>query len=68
MKTRSQTKLELYEVNIDFDFASKTWRNNKKYIGNGSYKYICVFEKNGIKCGKTCYNLLEYCWIHRNNI
>ena len=68
MKTRSQTKLELYEVDIDFDFASETWRNNKKYIRNGSYKYICISEKNGRKCGKTCYNTTKYCWIHRNNI
>ena len=43
MDTRSQTtyqKKALYEVNIDFDEASEAWRANKKYIGNGSYKYI----------------------------
>jgi hypothetical protein len=43
MNTRSQTTYEnkaLYEVNIDFDEASEAWRANKKYIGNGSYKYI----------------------------
>ena len=28
-----------YEVNIDFDEASKAWRKNKTSIGNGSYKY-----------------------------
>jgi hypothetical protein len=33
-------KKALYEVNIDFDEASEAWRANKKYIGNGSYKYI----------------------------
>ena len=40
MNTRSQPKLQLYEVNIDFDEASEAWRANKKYIGNGTYKYI----------------------------
>lgn len=78
-KTRSQTKKEqelnetlvkpkqLYEVNIDFDEASKAWHANKKSIGNGQYKYICTVEKNGIKCGKSCYKDLSYCWIHRNS-
>jgi hypothetical protein len=30
----------LYEVNIDFDEASREWKKNKKSIGNGEYKYI----------------------------
>lgn len=70
MKTRSQTRkeesnnnstlVELYEVNIDFDEASKAWKQNKKSIGNGYYKYICS------RCGKSCYKMSEYCWIHRN--
>ena len=68
MNTRSQTikKMEqLYEVNIDFDEASESWKNNKKSIGNGSYKYICSVDKNGKKCGKSCYKKLLYCWQHR---
>lgn len=68
MNTRSQTikKMEqLYEVNIDFDEASESWKNNKKSIGNGSYKYVCSVEKNGKKCGKSCYKELLYCWQHR---
>lgn len=36
---RSKTKKELYEVNIDFDGASRAWKKNKISIGNGSYKY-----------------------------
>jgi len=69
MKTRSQTRQEkqqLYEVNIDFDAASAAWRSNKKSIGNCQYKYICTLEKNGIKCGKSCYKELANCWHHRN--
>lgn len=81
VKTRSQKKKEqelnetfifqskhkqLYEVNIDFDEGSRAWMANKKSIGNGHYKYICNIEKNGIKCGNSCYKNLTYCWIHRN--
>ena len=29
------------EVKIDFDAASKAWRQNKFHIGNGYFKYIC---------------------------
>jgi len=57
----------LYEVNIDFDEASRAWRSNKKSMGNGQYKYVCVSEKDGIKCGKVCYKELSYCWPHRNH-
>jgi hypothetical protein len=56
----------LYEVNIDFDEASRAWRSNKKSMGNGQYKYVCVSEKNGMNCGKVCYKDLSYCWPHRN--
>jgi len=54
MQTRSQTKYEAltkYEVNIDFDGASKAWKANKKSIGNGQYKYISTstFKKSGAK-------------------
>ena len=43
MNTQGQTNYKkgaLFEVNIDFDEASEAWRANKKYIGNGTYKYI----------------------------
>jgi len=36
MITRSKLSLE---VNIDFDEASKAWRENKTYIGNGCFQY-----------------------------
>jgi hypothetical protein len=56
----------IYEVNIDFDEASRAWRSNKKSMGNGQYKYVCISEKVGIKCGKVCYKDLSCCWQHRN--
>ena len=73
MKTRSQIRniesneMVQYEVNIDFDEAISAWRSNKKSMGNGQYKYICITEKDGIKCGKVCYKELSYCWQHRTS-
>ena len=52
MQTRSQTIKTEYEVNIDFDGASKAWRSNKLSIGNGSYRYVCA--KRGIKKNNLC--------------
>ena len=73
MQTRSHTKLsenqetvvlEL-EVNIDFDDASNAWKQNKKYMGNGTYKYICPnIKKDGKTCGKSCYKNSDLCWHH----
>jgi hypothetical protein len=66
MQTRSQTQ-QIYEVNIDFDDASNAWKQNKKYMGNGTYKYICPqMKKDGSKCGKSCYKNSDLCWHHTN--
>lgn len=65
----SNVNYELVEVNIDFEDASTEWKKNKKYIGNGSYKYICTHKtqhQNKNVCGRICYKKTEYCWIHRN--
>lgn len=38
-------------MNIDFDEASRAWRQNKKSIGQGSFKYVCgEWTKNGTPC------------------
>ena len=71
MNTIIQTKKDhmLYEVNIDFDEASREWKKNKKSTGNGQYKYICEKEKKDKNiCGKICYKELSYCWSHRNEV
>lgn len=69
MQTRSQSKANQiieYEVNIDFDDASSCWHQNKKSIGNGSYKYICtILKKDQTMCGNICYKQLSCCWVHR---
>lgn len=68
MKTRSQTNYEsgaLYEVNIDFDRASDIWKANKRSIGNGSYRYLCI--KKGINnnnCIAKCLTGENYCRTH----
>ena len=65
METRSQTKIALYEVNIDFDEASTAWRANKKKIDNGTFKYICCgLTKTGNKCLRQPLQNTEYCKIH----
>lgn len=62
---QQQRQFQLYEVNIDFDEASRVWRSNKKPVSNGCYKYICSVVKKDVKCGRMCYKNLEYCWQHR---
>ena len=37
--TRFQSKQQKFDVDIDFDDASKQWRKNKRYLGNGCYIY-----------------------------
>ena len=68
MQTRSVTNYEKnapYEVNIDFDEASKLWKINKLSASNGTYTYVC--EKiciSGKKCNKKCLSGKEFCGIH----
>jgi len=70
MRTRSQSKMQRleYEVNIDFDEANAAWNANKKKLPNGCYQYVCgeisimgkkcmqkVCEKGGFeKCSRHC--------------
>ena len=60
VKTRSQL-----EVNIDFDYASKCWRENKNKLDNGCYKYICMAKiKKGLCCRNIPIKNTNYCKIH----
>ena len=62
MLTRSRT---MYEVNIDFDEASVSWKSNKKTIGNGQYKYICIqYTKTGKPCNRSPLHGCDYCKMH----
>ena len=72
METRNH-KSAVYEVNIDFDEASELWRQNKKHVGQGHFKYICTaLKKDGKTCcgnsvtkNKTIETEGIYCWAHR---
>ena len=65
MKTRSQTTQSPYEVIIDFDGASQAWRQNKKSIGNGIYKYVCTsICKSGKQCNRIRLTNEYFCKLH----
>jgi len=66
MNTRSKSTKKTYEVNINFDEASEAWKSNKKYIGNGTYQYICHHKTvTGKDCKKKCLMDSNYCVVHK---
>lgn len=76
MQTRSKSKVERislenndgrYKVDIDFDEASRMWRENKKQVSSGVFVYLCgyVFPGKNKKCTNRCMNGLDMCYIHR---
>jgi hypothetical protein len=70
MQTRSQTnkvnRQLIQQIMIDFDEASLAWKSNKKSIGNGSYKYICLQKtKQGKSCKREACPECDHCKIHR---
>ena len=74
INTRSQTKSntnQMYSNKINFDEASEAWKSNKKYMGNGMYKYICLQKtKTGDACKKTALPNCDFCKVHNktNNL
>jgi hypothetical protein len=57
----------LQKVDIDFDDATRAWKMNKKSIGNGCYKYICIkITKTGKQCKNDSLRNCEYCRYHNN--
>lgn len=41
----------MFQVDIDFDEASKAWRRNKIALDYGEFRYCCCqFTKKGEKC------------------
>jgi hypothetical protein len=67
METRSKTffKKQLYEVKINFEEASECWKSNKKSIGNGCYRYICLQKtKTGNVCNRKPDLYQDFCKIH----
>lgn len=67
MNQNANTNVCDFICDINFDEASEAWKQNKKSIGNGMYKYICqVVNTNKKVCCKTVFKDSEFCWIHRN--
>jgi len=80
MQTRSQSKRRvvtfekqittepIYEVDIDFDGASKAWYMNKIALPNSMCKYICLGKtKSGEKCKKKPIIYINYCACHKKS-
>lgn len=44
--------MEILEVTIDFDAASKAWRENKRRLHNGQFIYTCTQCKRVPKRGQ----------------
>lgn len=66
MHLNLSTSKKLYSVNINFDEAETAWRENKKYIGNGAFKYTCKgMTKSGHHCNNTPSNS-GFCHLHLN--
>ena len=53
------------EFIYDFDYASECWKSNKKYVGNGCYKYMCQgITKKGKPCVRTALQGEINCKMH----
>jgi len=66
MNLNISTPKKLYSVNIDFDEAKMDWRENKKYIGNGVFKYTCKGVTNRHNRCKNTPTNSEFCHLHLN--
>ena len=72
VKTFPLTSLKLFLkvekvdiVEINFDEASEAWKANKKSMGNGTYKYICLQKtKAGNPCKKEALPSSDFCKVH----
>lgn len=61
-ETKSKSNLEFV---YDFDYASECWKSNKKYVGNGCYKYMCQgVTKKGKPCVRTALQGELNCKMH----
>jgi len=66
MKKEKERKITLYTVEINFDEAINSWRANKKSIGNGHYKYICLQKtKTGNQCKRESLKFCDHCKMHQ---
>jgi hypothetical protein len=65
-ENRINQNTALYTVEINFDEAIDAWRANKKSIGNGHYKYICLQKtKTGNQCKRESLKFCDHCKMHQ---
>ena len=55
-----------YISNINFDEAREAWKQNKKSIGNGMYKYICQSVTTNKKV--CCKKLVKFVFIQKKRL
>lgn len=63
---QTESNKQIYSNKIDFDEASRLWRQNKKYLGNGFFRYKCAhysMNKNAF-CNNPLYYPQAYCKYH----
>jgi len=53
--------VQKYDVDIDFDEASRAWRSNKLLVGEGHFAYKCS------SCNRRAVKGSEMCGIHRRS-
>jgi len=56
----------MYQVDIDFDDASKEWRKNKVAMENGTFRYRCAHfsTKKQEFCKNRTFLKSPYCRFH----
>tara|TARA_Y100000389_G_C17370826_1_gene468933 strand:- start:369 stop:719 length:351 start_codon:yes stop_codon:yes gene_type:complete len=64
---KENTNNPKYEINIDFDDASRMWNLNKTRLNNGCYSYKKINNCKGItKKGTLCKHktAFDFCYLH----
>ena len=67
---KENTTKPKYEINIDFEDASKMWNLNKTRLNNGCYSYKKINNCKGTtKKGNPCKHktAFDFCYIHNSS-
>ena len=64
--TEQNKNKQIYSNSIDFDEASRLWRLNKKYLGNGYFRYKCAHFSTNTQsyCGNKLHESHSHCKYH----
>lgn len=65
MSSKKNDDLHIYDNDIDFEDASNCWKENKRVLGGGCYKYLCAkIGINNNRCISKCLPGGIYCKTH----